>query len=263
MTQSADISVLEIDGTLVVDSRLIANKLDIEHESLMRNLKKFQTKIEQRFGILRFQVGEIRGRGQPEKYALLTESQATVLMTLSRNTESVVDCKLDLVAAFEKAKAIIERIEPTFNGQELRIKELELQLAVAQAQAEASREARNLGEFNHSVASLHGAPMLALIQGRPEAVVEQIVEVKEVVLCTESGKPVVHTKGITKTAIAKELGLKKADKLVNWLKSMGREDLLIEGYTAVPCQYVPYEKLSELKRLWATHKGDRQKLLGE
>lgn len=151
----------------------------------------------------------------------------------------------------------------TISAQELRIKELELQLSVAQAQAEAAKQSRLYVELNHSIATLHGTPMLALMQGRPEAVIEQIVEVKEVMLCTESGKPIVHTKGVTKTAIAKELGLKKADKFVAWLKSMNREDLLIDGYTAVPCQYVPYESLKELKQLWAYHKGDRQQLLGE
>lgn len=266
MAQNNTLSVTEIDGILVVDSRLIAGRLNIEHRSFIRTLRKFQIKIEQRFGAVRFKNAPRedgnKGGDQPV-YALLTEPQATTLMTLSRNTDEVVECKLDLVDAFEKAKAALKQVESTLTAQELRIKDLELQLAVAKANAEASREARQLSEVNHSIATLHGAPMLALIQGRPEAVVEHIVEVKEVVLCTESGKPIVHTKGLTKTAIAKELGLKKADKFVGWLKSMQREDLLIDGYTAVPCQYVPYEKMGELKRLWANHKGDRQRLLGE
>ena len=47
------------DGALVVDSRLIADSLGIDHESLMKTINKYQTQAEQAFGILRFQIGEI------------------------------------------------------------------------------------------------------------------------------------------------------------------------------------------------------------
>lgn len=101
------ISIMQREGILVVDSRLIAQDLGIEHESFMRTLKKFQTRVESRFGIIRLEIGEIKGRGQPEKYALLTEPQATALMTFTRNTEQVIECKLRLVEAFEKAKQLL------------------------------------------------------------------------------------------------------------------------------------------------------------
>lgn len=258
-----NLSVQERNSTLVVDSRLIAGRLGIDHRAFIQTLKKHQDKIEARFGVITFEMSkppEGSTGGRPEKYALLTEPQATTLMTFSRNTEQVVGCKLDLVHAFEEAKQVIKTVIPQ---QSERIRELELQLAIAQAQADAAKQARLYAEFNHSVATLHGASMLALIQGRPEAVVEKVVEVKEVVLCTEDGKPIIHSKGISKTALAKELGLKKAEKLVSWLKSMGKEDLLVDGKTALPCQYVPYENLGEVKRLWANQQGERQRLIGE
>jgi len=95
------------DGVLVVDSRLIAQELDVNHSDWYQNViinKKFQPYAEQAFGILRFKNGEIKGRGQPEKFALLTEEQATFYMTLSRNTPEVVQLKLKLVKAFFEAK---------------------------------------------------------------------------------------------------------------------------------------------------------------
>ena len=97
------------DGALVVDSRLIADSLGIDHESLMKTINKYQTQAEQSFGILRFEIGEIQGRGQPEKYCLLTEDQAFFFMTLSRNTPEVVSAKLSLVKSFSEAKKLLRQ----------------------------------------------------------------------------------------------------------------------------------------------------------
>jgi len=105
-----NLSAFDHDGVLVVDSRLIAERLNIEHESLMRSLKKYQERIERRFGVIRFEIGKpLKGSkgGRPTEYALLNEPQATVLMTLSRNTDEVIECKLDLTEAFETAKELL------------------------------------------------------------------------------------------------------------------------------------------------------------
>lgn len=105
-----EISVIHCeDGALVVDSRLIAERLGVNHSDWYRNIViKYQTETEQSFGILRFENGEIQGRGQPEKYCFLTEDQATFLMTLSRNTLEVVACKQDLVIKFSRAKQLLK-----------------------------------------------------------------------------------------------------------------------------------------------------------
>ena len=109
----AELSIFEYDDVLVVDSRLIAQGLGIEHESFMRTLKNYQIQAEQAFGSLRFEIGVKKdGRGgEPPQYVLLTEDQATFYMTLSRNTPEVVQCKLELVKAFSKAKEIIRQIQ--------------------------------------------------------------------------------------------------------------------------------------------------------
>ena len=104
-----DLVVSEYGNELVVDSRLVAERLGIEHKNFIQTLKKYQTKIESRFETIIFETESSRmpdGRinPKPEKYALLTENQAMVLMTFSRNTDEVVECKLALVEAFSKAK---------------------------------------------------------------------------------------------------------------------------------------------------------------
>lgn len=104
-----DLDAFEHGDTLVVDSRLIAEQLGIEHRSFLETLDNYETQIEQAFGILRFQTAEIDGRGRPGRYALLTEDQATFVMTLSRNSPEVVECKLNLVRAFSRAKQLLRQ----------------------------------------------------------------------------------------------------------------------------------------------------------
>lgn len=108
----SEISVSEQDGLLVVDSRLIAERLGIEHDNFLQTVQNYQNQIEQAFGILLFETGKKGGRGRPQKYALLTENQATFVMTLSRNTPEVVQCKIELVKAFSRAKELLTQRQP-------------------------------------------------------------------------------------------------------------------------------------------------------
>lgn len=63
----AIIQVVEVQGQLVVDSRLIAQELGIEHRAFIQTLKKYETMIEQRFGVITFEMdkpseGSLGGR---------------------------------------------------------------------------------------------------------------------------------------------------------------------------------------------------------
>lgn len=100
-----EITVTEKDGVLLVDSRLIASRIGIEHESFMRTVAKYQSQTEQAFGGLRFEIGvPDQPSGNPPRFIFLTEDQATFLMTLSRNTPEVIQCKIELVKKFSEAK---------------------------------------------------------------------------------------------------------------------------------------------------------------
>jgi len=77
--------VIENEGELVVDSRLIAQELNIEHRSFMDTMTAYKTLVEQEFGVLRFETAkpqEGSKGGRPARYALLTEDQSIFLMTL-------------------------------------------------------------------------------------------------------------------------------------------------------------------------------------
>ena len=107
---NSDITAFNCGGELVVDSRLIAERLGIEHESFIRTIEKHKNVAVEAFGVFRFEIGKVNGTGRPPKYCLLNEAQATFIMTLSRNTPEVVLCKVQLVQAFEKAKIALKAL---------------------------------------------------------------------------------------------------------------------------------------------------------
>jgi len=91
VTKSADHAELTLIATTKearIDSRVLAKHLGNKHQNLFELVKDHRKDFEQ-FGILRFQTGEINGRGQPEKFAMLNEDQCTLALSYSRNTARV------------------------------------------------------------------------------------------------------------------------------------------------------------------------------
>jgi phage regulator Rha-like protein len=253
MNSLTKIDVINKDGDLVVDSRLIADELGIEHEVFMRTVKKYETKIQQRFGIIRFENGKIDGRGRPEKYALLTESQATTLMTFSRNTDQVVECKLNLVAAFEKAKSVIKSVIPQ---QSARIQELELELALA-------KEINASKRLDSDMLTMHGKEAVLALRGMSDQVIKSEVLVTEIVQ-PETGKTVkILTADQLKSEIKKRTGQKipslkwVADKL----RAANRDDLLVPVTRHSTNEYITSDSLDEVIDL--VFGTARQTLIGE
>ncbi len=254
------------DGVLMVDSRLIATELGIQHKNFLGTIEKYNSSMvsNPEMGAVAFETREFQtkqGNVSLERWAWLTELQATFIMTLSRNTEQVVNCKLALAVAFEKAKQLIREVIP---AQSQEIERLKLELQVAQAQTAAAQSQERLMQVSSAIVTMHGAGMLGLILGKPEAIVESPpIVVEKNILVDRSGRPVRTYEGLSKTKLARRYGMKKPQDLVNWLQSMGKEDWVQPAMTAAPCQYVPFEYVPELDRLWAARQGSRQRLLGE
>ncbi|PSB27699.1 hypothetical protein C7B70_21870 [Chlorogloea sp. CCALA 695] len=119
-------------------------------------------------------------------------------------------------------------------------------------------------QVSSAIVTMHGAGMLGLILGKPEAIVEQPpIVVEKNILVDRSGRPVRTYEGLSKTKLARRYGMKKPQDLVNWLQSMGKDHFIQPAMTAAPCQFVPFEYVPELDRLWAARQGSRQRLLGE
>lgn len=89
-----------------IDSRVLAEHLSVRHKAVTQLLDRYVDNFK-RFGQLPFQkeVGaRVQGGGNPERFALLNEDQTFFLLSLSRNTERVVELKARLVQAFREAR---------------------------------------------------------------------------------------------------------------------------------------------------------------
>ena len=86
-----------------VNTQQLAKHLGNKHSSLVALIQNHHADFHQ-LGILRFQIGVIDGRGQPEKFAMLNEDQATLALAYSKNTERVRELKVKLVKAFGLAR---------------------------------------------------------------------------------------------------------------------------------------------------------------
>jgi phage regulator Rha-like protein len=141
----ADIQVTTVNEILVVDSRLVAEELGIEHRALMQTIKKYIDRLERKEPVT-FQMDVVKrpqGGTYEVSYCYLNEWQATLLMTFSRNTEQVLNCKEKLVDAFSEAKKLIKSHQTELTPaeailqmaqfmveQERKTKELEAKLAL-------------------------------------------------------------------------------------------------------------------------------------
>lgn len=98
------IQLIMVDDEPRIDSRLIAPGLGVKHKTVMETIRKHQKRFE-RFGHLPFETAlgkRVQGGGKSETFVLLNESQSIFLMTLSRNTEQVMDLKENLITLFDK-----------------------------------------------------------------------------------------------------------------------------------------------------------------
>ncbi|MDU6347779.1 MAG: Rha family transcriptional regulator [Clostridium sp.] len=89
----------KIDAVPFTTSDVIAEYALVQHHTITRLIQKYESDFEC-FGILRFQIEEIKGRGQPQKHYRLNEEQATLLVTYLKNTEPVRAFKKELVRQF-------------------------------------------------------------------------------------------------------------------------------------------------------------------
>lgn len=245
--------IVEIKGeALVVDSRLIAQDLGVEHETFMRTIKKYEPRIESRFGVIRFEIGKPpQGSlgGRPEKFAWLTEDQSLFLMTLSRNTDQVVNCKANLVESFAKARGIIP-------AQGERIKELELQNSILEKQLA-------LRQVDNEMLKLHGDRVVLALRGMADQIIEKETVVTEVVNVKEKTSVKILTADQLKRAVFDRTGqqLKTGKQFTDLLRESGRDDLLIPVDRPQVYEYVPADKLNEAINV--VYGNQRQKLLGE
>ncbi len=254
----SQLKVQQLDGILVVDSRLVAWELGIKHKNFLATIEKYKTEIEQDFGHLAFETETVTnsvGAVNEIRFAFLNEDQSIYLMTLSRNTVKVRQCKRNLVKAFVEAKKIITEVIPAQNS---RIRELELQVELAKLN-------NNWIEHITLLSQLHGAPTTMALMGRSDAVVE--IEKPTIEIIDERHNQPIKFKGQTLKQVQEYLKQKHGIKFKNGadikrkLKRLGREDLVAQTLRSIAADYIPDEYLEEAYQLLSS--GKRQLILGE
>lgn len=248
----ANLTVTNIDGQLLVDSRLIAERLGITHEAILKTIDKHLTRLQAKSPV-RFEIDVVKrpqGGTYNIRYAFLNEAQATKLMTYSRNTEQVLDCKDALCDAFEKAKALIATVIP---AQSDRIKELELELQLTVAQTQKAIAEQKVLDTRHLI-----------VTTCPEVVQQKILGYTEVKTIEYRDRTITPTgqinDGIGITYIQKRYGFKSTKETWAWLERLGMGKM--DGkwkheLRAVESSVLPREYLDELDVMF----GDSQRPL--
>lgn len=243
IVQVSGLQVSDIGGELVVDSRLIAAQLGIQHANLIATIEKYEERLSSKKEVL-FKT-EFRERPQGGKskvrFALLDERQATLLMTYSRNTEQVLNCKDALVDAFDRAKQIIKTVIPAQND---RIRELEAEAKIWEAK-------ERMVSMASSLVTLHGTELGLTIAGLN---VGQIIETK--VPTTEVLNPVTGSVSefLSADQLAKEVKRRTGQNIKNAefirkLKAANRDDLILPVTRNATSEYIKPEDLDEAMQI--------------
>ena len=98
-TSQQDLALTTTTTEARIDSRLLAQGFGNKHKAVMALIERYASRF-RGLGILPFKKEVIKGRGQPERYALLNEDQAYLLLSLTRNTDTVVNLKVKLIHTF-------------------------------------------------------------------------------------------------------------------------------------------------------------------
>lgn len=104
-------SLAVVDGEPRVDSRIIAAQLGVKSINTRELIEQYLADFEE-FGVCRFETEKPpKGTtgGRPEKFYLLNEQQAYLLLTYSQNTEQARGFKKRLVQAFGEYKQALEQ----------------------------------------------------------------------------------------------------------------------------------------------------------
>ena len=170
----------------------------------------------------------------------------------------------------EIAKAVrtslLDAVETVIPAQSQEIERLNLELQVAQAQATAAQSQERLMQATNAIANLHGTGMVALILGKPDAVITHTEVIEKTIAVDPKGRVVAQSDGLTIGYLTKRLGFKNNEQTWQWLNSMqlGKDSgVWAKELTAHPTLKLPRQLLPQVQRLFAYQVGNRQLLLGE
>ena len=113
-----------------VDSRVLAIHLSNQHRHVMVLIDRYAEPFAT-FGKVLFEKASsaVSITGQRERFALLNEDQAFFLLTMSRNSDHVVNLKVKLIQAFSEARRVADQRQTEYLPTYHRLREAIHQLA--------------------------------------------------------------------------------------------------------------------------------------
>jgi phage regulator Rha-like protein len=105
------IHITTTDGDPRVSTETIADGVGIKHRSIMSLIRKHSRRLS-KYGQMRFEISPRKAGvhgGNGTKYAMLNEHQATLLLTLTDNTEKSIEFKDALVYEFFRMREALRR----------------------------------------------------------------------------------------------------------------------------------------------------------
>ena len=126
----SDLTLNNLSSEPRVDSRLLAIHLSNQHRQVMVLINRYAEPFAT-FGKVLFQKASsaVSITGQRERFALLNEDQAFFLLTMSRNSDHVVDLKVKLIQAFSEARRVADQRQTEYKPSYHRLHDAIHQLA--------------------------------------------------------------------------------------------------------------------------------------
>ncbi|MBO0479313.1 Rha family transcriptional regulator [Vagococcus fluvialis] len=93
----------KLDEQPYTTCEVIAEYAEVKRRSITKLITSYKNDLEL-FGLLRFEISKLNGRGRPRKIYKLNEQQATLIITYLDNTEPVRKFKQQLVSQFFSMK---------------------------------------------------------------------------------------------------------------------------------------------------------------
>jgi len=100
-------NLVELKGDdIFTTSLIIAEYAKVKHHAIQQMISKHESSLK-RFGIIAFEMRKLSGAGRPEIIYHLNEEQATLLITFLKNTEPVIQFKIELVRQFYAMRRLL------------------------------------------------------------------------------------------------------------------------------------------------------------
>jgi len=189
------------DGEPYTTSEIIAGGTGMNHRRVRDAIRKYQTELET-FGVLGAYQAETPNNQEGGRKAtgyILNEQQATFLLTLLKNTPTVVAFKKELVRQFYAMRALLlERASPIWAdtrslGKEIRRRETDaikrlVDYATAQGSRNAARYYTSLSRLADSTVGITDRDKAQVVQLTTFLLVEKVIA-QEIAAGIEAGQP--------------------------------------------------------------------------